>query len=185
MLSKSAAKPSPEAALAFSGDPATEVVTAESGNVGLRKAADMLGVHFTTLARRADEFGATRDKRGALVFEVERLRIATSRGGARKAVQADAAEGERDARVVAMLQEGKTIADIVVAAKVPLRIVVQLRVLWLESLNADQQGVVHVCQGCRMKPGNPTHSFCSDCGPHAHVLTPEQLAALKETKKTP
>lgn len=160
--------------------------TDESANVGLvstNKAAELLGVSPATVQRRAKELGGLRTPDGSWRFEMTRLQVTReSTGGIRKQHHIAAADGERDAKVIAGLEAGKRIADIVQETRVAVGTVLQIRKLWLESLAADLEGVAHPCQGCRVSPGNPVHSFCSACGPKARVIHDGQQVVTKETK---
>ncbi len=105
--------------------------------------------------------------------------MAAAKRGA-KGVVHENDEGARDARVIHALEEGRTVAAIVIAEKIPLRIVLALRETWLIGHAADLKGVNFKCVECG-SPSNPSYARCDRCAPYTKTLTEAQRAILAGT----
>lgn len=171
------------AALVTSADDHTsvELVTAD-------EMARALGVSRATIdrARKAGRLPAVRnpDGRGWAFRRTEVIEM----GEVRQRVPASAADrerqaGERDAAVVAMLEENATVPEIVVATKTPLDVVVRLRAGWIAARQADAQQAVHTC-GCGALP-DPRTARCTRCHARSRVLSDADAALLAGREPPP
>ena len=153
------------------------------GVLTIRQAAELLGVPDGKVYRAASLLGARRSG-GRLVFDRERidflLNVKTRKPNAIPRGH-DAQEGERDSRVVAALESGATIVQIVVQERVPIRVAVALREEWLRAQSIDRQSVPVTCQcGAPSKPSRVAR--CERCDARTRTLTEAQLAVLAGKK---
>jgi hypothetical protein len=86
--------------------------------------------------------------------------------------------GERDASVVAMLERGATVAEIVIETRTPIEVAMRLRKLWAESKQDDAQLAVHAC-ACG-SVSDPRTARCMPCHIRSRVLTDEQITRLAQ-----
>ena len=154
-----------------------------AGELTTHEVAEQLGRSLAWVKRHARELGG-RLIDGAYQFPtvaIERRRTTTERitlGGGPSQLGREQVEGERDARVVAALENGRTVAQIVVAERVPIETVLRLRTTWLQGHAADRQGVSHPCGACGAPSSDPHFARCDRCVAKTRTLSEDQLAAL-------
>ncbi|MFI5245998.1 MAG: hypothetical protein ACHQQR_12275 [Gemmatimonadales bacterium] len=146
--------------------------------------AQRLGIHPSTVKAHAVQLGGEKTREGWRfpLLKLQRVTESISIGGERERSSSKVDTGDRDARVVAALEQGKTIADIVIAERVPVEQVIRLRGLWRQGHALDQEGVK--CRACGGAP-DPRFAVCSTCAPRARVLSDEQAAVLHGAKIEP
>jgi hypothetical protein len=156
----------------------------------LRAAAREAGISESTLRRAiADGLVAASSEGGVLrvtrqtVIELRTRGGALRRGPGPSVVAAEEREGERDARVFAALEAGRTVAEIIVAERIPARVVLALRQSWLDAHRADREGVAYAC-GCGA-PSDPSTARCIRCFERMRVLTGAQAALLAGAELPP
>lgn len=152
-----------------------------------KELAQRAGYSLAWVKRHARELGG-RIVEGSWAFPPEAASIAIERkttvsekltygppadGGAR-----ERNAGERDAAVVAMLEKGSTVAEIVVETKTPIEVTMRLRKLWVESRQGDAQLAGHACACGTMS--DPRTARCMACHNRSRVLTDEQITRLAQ-----
>ena len=165
--------------------PSTALVTSDATLVtrarklSVAQAAEVAQVSRSTVLRAISK-GILPAKRRGKSFTVMRDVIIKLAPQLRERAPASAGreqhEGERDSRVVELLEEGKTVAQIVITERVPLETVLRLRETWLRGHQADRQGLAFVCS-CG-SPSNPHTARCDRCAPRTRTLSDAQLAVL-------
>jgi hypothetical protein len=86
--------------------------------------------------------------------------------------------GERDASVVAMLERGASVSEIVIETRTPIEVAMRLRKLWAESKQGDAQLAMHAC-ACG-SVSDPRTARCMPCHIRSRVLTDEQITRLAQ-----
>jgi len=154
-------------------------------NLSVREVAQLLGVEEGKIYRESRRLGGRYGPGRKLVFDHDQIiEFQQSGGFSRKAGHAQNTEtydGERDSRVIAALEGGMTIAQIVVQERVPIRVVVALREEWLRAQAIDRQTAPAACAcGAPSKPSRVAR--CERCDARTRTLTEAQLAVLAGKK---
>jgi hypothetical protein len=85
-------------------------------------------------------------------------------------------EGDRDARVVAAFENGRSIVEVVMAEKIPIHVVMSLRASWLKARETERVGIRYNC-GCGA-PADPRAARCLRCHEKSRVLSDAERAVL-------
>jgi hypothetical protein len=166
------------------------VVASGDDTLPLRAAAKEAKVSESTLRRLVQEgaIEAIRDAGGtmrvtqATIIELK-TRGALKRGPNLSVVAQEEREGERDARVFAALETGRTITEVIVSERIPARVAISLRQTWLLARQTDRQGIEFACS-CGAA-SDPRTARCARCFERTRVLTDAQQATLAGTELPP
>lgn len=85
-------------------------------------------------------------------------------------------EGERDAKVIGMLEQGSTTAEIVVECKVSLSAVMVIRQAWIRARDAERRETAITCRCGGV--ADQRAAMCMSCFGRARPLSDAQLALL-------
>jgi hypothetical protein len=187
LMSKIARKRSPRSAPDVS-EPMREAPVIEEVLDGeilpTRQLAKELGVSVSTVDRaRVDgRLKAVPFGNGFGFRRTETLEVGDIRRKSSAVARADF-EGDRDAKIITLLEENATVAEIVKTTKVALITVLDIRRAWITARTIERRESSYPC-ACGA-PSDPRAALCKTCFSKSRVLNSAQIALISDRPIAP